>query len=221
MFALQVCLPGLHMSLGIYDRLWELLEAACTALDLLLAKHTSAGALDNSFAEYVAALTKREELNTKLSAAEGRVTTLDQLVTFFSLHTPNAAHNQQLKALREASSMALLGVAAVVNNRVQRLTKLKPYFATQIREIGTVEAFLAKKFKPRDGPHFQSLSRSLDRLHVQRQAYHGGSFVGNHVHKLLQVCIGGYILQLSQLVSLPKRSQRALVFFSLVLRQPP
>lgn len=60
-------------------------------------------------------------------------------------------------------------------------------FTTQIREIKLTEAFLSKKFKPRDGPYYQSLVRSLDQLCVQRQAYHGGSFVGNHVHKLLQV----------------------------------
>ncbi len=44
-----------------------------------------------------------------------------------------------------------------------------------------------KKFKPGDGPHFLSLSKSLDSIKVYRQAYHGGSFVGNHVHKLLMV----------------------------------
>ena len=57
----------------------------------------------------------------------------------------------------------------------------------KIREIKTVDTFLNKKFKPKDGPHYQTLSQSLDQLNVQRQAYHGGSFVGNHVHKLLKV----------------------------------
>lgn len=55
------------------------------------------------------------------------------------------------------------------------------------KEINSVEAQLKKKFNPRDGPHFSSLSKTLDTLHVQRQAYHGGSFVGNHVNKLLKV----------------------------------
>lgn len=54
-------------------------------------------------------------------------------------------------------------------------------------EIESTEAFLKKKFKPAHGPFFSSLSKSLDTLHVQRQAYHGGSFIGNHVHKLLKV----------------------------------
>lgn len=111
---LQICLPGLHMGLGIYDCLWELLEGACTELDLLEAQHSSSGGEENSFQEYVAALKERDNLDQKLATAEERVTALDQLVTFFSLHSPNPAHDQNLKALREASSRSLLGVAAVV-----------------------------------------------------------------------------------------------------------
>lgn len=120
----HVCTSGLPTwSPHVLGHLRPVVGAACTELDLLLAKHTSAGALDNSFAEYVTALRKREELDKQLSAAEGRVTALDQLVTFFSLHTPNAAHNQQVQLFREASSKALLGVAAVVNNEYS--TKVK------------------------------------------------------------------------------------------------
>ena len=46
---------------------------------------------------------------------------------------------------------------------------------------------LAEKFRHKDGPFFQSLDCALATLHVERQAYHGGTFVGNHVHKLLKV----------------------------------
>lgn len=91
--AIQVCLPGLHISLGIYDRLWELLEGACTELDLLLAKHTSTGGIGNSFDEYVASLKKREQLQASLHTAEQWVTMLDQLVTYFSLYVPNASQS--------------------------------------------------------------------------------------------------------------------------------
>lgn len=57
--------------------------------------------------------------------------------------------------------------------------------------IKDTEAFLHKKFKPRDGPFFQSLGNSLEKIGVQQQAYHGGggSFVGNHCHELLKVQI--------------------------------
>lgn len=46
---------------------------------------------------------------------------------------------------------------------------------------------IEKKFKTREGPFYGTLERSLIELGVQRQAYQGGTFVGNHVHKLLKV----------------------------------
>ena len=83
---LQICLPGLHMSLGIYERLWELLTSDCTKLDLLLAQHSSVcGTQGISFQT---ALKKKEDLAHQLTTAEQRVITLDQLVTFVSLHAP-------------------------------------------------------------------------------------------------------------------------------------
>ena len=57
----------------------------------------------------------------------------------------------------------------------------------QSSEVSQLERTLQKKFTPSDGPHFGSLDESLKELNIQRQAYHGGTFVGNHVHKLLQV----------------------------------
>ena len=36
-------------------------------------------------------------------------------------------------------------------------------------------------------PSFQSLEKALTVLYVERQAYHGGTFVGNHVNKLVKV----------------------------------
>lgn len=46
---------------------------------------------------------------------------------------------------------------------------------------------LLEKFQPKDGPFYRTLDPALAQLHVERQAYHGGTFVGNHVHKLLKV----------------------------------
>ena len=39
----------------------------------------------------------------------------------------------------------------------------------------------------KDGPFFKELEKCLQDLSVQWQAYQGGTFVGNHVHKLLKV----------------------------------
>lgn len=99
------------MSLGIYDRLWELLERACTELDLQLAHHsTEEGGDGNTYQQYIAALRKRFSHVTE----DTRATTLEQLATFFSLHIPNEAHRRQLVILRKEASLAWLRVNALV-----------------------------------------------------------------------------------------------------------
>ena len=38
-----------------------------------------------------------------------------------------------------------------------------------------------------DGPFSKAIEKSLQDIGVQRQAYHGGAFIGNHVHLCCQV----------------------------------
>ncbi len=57
----------------------------------------------------------------------------------------------------------------------------------QVGELMILCGSEGEKFKYKDGPFFQSLDCALAKLHVEWQAYHGGTFVGNHVHKLVQV----------------------------------
>ena len=54
----------------------------------------------------------------------------------------------------------------------------------------TLEGKLKKRFNIKDGPFYSTLESSLQQLNVQHQAYQGGTFVGNHVHKLLKVPLG-------------------------------
>ena len=44
-----------------------------------------------------------------------------------------------------------------------------------------------KEFATKDGPFVCALEEALQTCGVERQAYHGGSFVGNHVHTCLRV----------------------------------
>ena len=57
----------------------------------------------------------------------------------------------------------------------------------QSSDITRINQVLGEKFQHKDGPFFRSLDSALAKLHVERQAYHGGTLVGNHVHKLVKV----------------------------------
>ena len=59
----------------------------------------------------------------------------------------------------------------------------------QEQQFRASERLLREKYKPKDGPFFACLEAALQHLNVERQAYQGGTFVGNHVHKLLKVKI--------------------------------
>ena len=45
------------------------------------------------------------------------------------------------------------------------------------------------QLKKLSGPCNQQLEMELQGVHIQRQAYRSGNFVGNHIRKMLQVCI--------------------------------
>jgi hypothetical protein len=59
------------------------------------------------------------------------------------------------------------------------------YFKIKDKELSQ----LAKKkgFKRKDGPCVVALDKALASFNVCRQAYYGGTFVGNHVHRTLKV----------------------------------
>ena len=61
------------------------------------------------------------------------------------------------------------------------------YNFSQASQIEEVEKCIAEGYKKSHGPFFISIGESLSQLHIHRQAYHGATFVGNHVHKMLQV----------------------------------
>ena len=52
-----------------------------------------------------------------------------------------------------------------------------------------MNVIISKKFEPKDGPFYQCLSAALIKLNIDKQAYHGGTFVGNHVNKLLKILL--------------------------------
>jgi len=52
-----------------------------------------------------------------------------------------------------------------------------------------------------DGPCKQALEHVLQAVHVERQAYHVKSFIGNHVQKMLKVLKGLNFIEISNSAS--------------------
>ena len=46
-----------------------------------------------------------------------------------------------------------------------------------------------ESLKKWDGPCIQAIQQTLHQIGADRQAYHGGAFIGNHVHMCCKVCM--------------------------------
>ena len=78
-FFLQVCLPGLHITLGVFYRLFSLLEEACHNLDV--AATCQGSHAGGSYERYAQAVQSRSRLEEELRGVKEEVANLDQLAT--------------------------------------------------------------------------------------------------------------------------------------------
>lgn len=57
----------------------------------------------------------------------------------------------------------------------------------QETKIKSLKATVEKGFRSTDGPFVKGLDNALKSFNVHREQYYGGIFVGNHIHRTLQV----------------------------------
>lgn len=74
-----MCTPGLHLSLGIFNRLWTLLEDACKSIDFKCAVEGSgAGFSDDDVCD----LNRLSRLKQELSTQRGYANLLSEMLTY-------------------------------------------------------------------------------------------------------------------------------------------
>ena len=180
----QVCFPGLHITLGIYNQLFDLLEEACQELDLQLAVLGTGGTAGGStYHQYVATFQQLHTLREEQSALTEKFKLLKQVVTYLSVTLP--APNQ-CTALQQLYGECKCTEKFLTKNRTKNIVPntfecAHIHVLLQTQDIHKAEETL-KKISCKDGPFSQCLTTTLNSLHVERQAYHGATFVGNHVH---------------------------------------
>lgn len=57
----------------------------------------------------------------------------------------------------------------------------------QETDLNALTSTLEKGFKKKDGPFVKALDTALASFNVRRQAFYSGTFIGNHVHRTLEV----------------------------------
>ena len=77
---IQVCIPGLHLSLGIYNRLWSILIGACTELDIKLAllnRGDGTPSSSSTYNHFATLLRKKSLLQMEFEAQQSYVSVVD------------------------------------------------------------------------------------------------------------------------------------------------
>ena len=70
---------------------------------------------------------------------------------------------------------------------LQQMIAEYTFLIPQEKEIEELQSQLREGFSIADTPFCQALDKALKHFKVQREAYYGGTFTGNHVHKCLKV----------------------------------
>jgi hypothetical protein len=122
-----------------------------------------------SFEDHVSLLEERQALQEKCEEEKVALHTLEGLVTWCTLHLQNAESNPQLSVL------------------LQETDKKRREISTMEKQISDVTGRLQRNFAKEDGPFVRALDSALESFNVSRQAYYGGTFIGNHVHRCLEV----------------------------------
>ena len=92
MHLLQVCPPGLHISLGIFYKMWCLIEEGCHQLDLELATRISHTPHDRqSFQEYSSLVRKLRELREKRMSASQLVSSLNNVLGDLAINSGSSS----------------------------------------------------------------------------------------------------------------------------------
>ena len=107
-------MPGLHISLGVFNRLFDLLETACQELDLDLAtKNQRAGG--SSFQQYAELLKELSELKeeTKLQADKTKIQS--QLLSYLLVIIPAPEQSPTIVLLRQEIGKMQKNITDLVN----------------------------------------------------------------------------------------------------------
>lgn len=102
----QMCIPGLHLSLGIYNRIWSLIKGACTELDLKLAEHLSGDSTPsgNTYDHFSTLLRKKELIQMEFDTQKSYAAVLDEMITYSTLTMANAQTDSYLRKLRKEAA---------------------------------------------------------------------------------------------------------------------
>ena len=170
----DVCIPVLHLDLGIFAWLYEAMMKDVLELDELLGKllmqaNQSDSECFRSLCESQKSLHDCQALRT---TAVSKCNNVKYQLDYVVCHAQRSGLTMHLQALAGTLQLQWTELSKEVEECIKNEEEAKR----------KAEKALEKKIS---GPCLASLEEVLQQFSIERQAYHGGAFIGNHVHKAL------------------------------------
>ncbi len=110
----KVCIPALHLSLGIFNRIWNLLEDNCQELDFKCSLEVSGNASvsDCEHLRKLSSLKAEIEVETKYSSV------LSEMITYTMLSSDLSTTSELLESLEAKLDETNLNIQTKVNMRM-------------------------------------------------------------------------------------------------------
>jgi len=171
----DICIPTLHLDLGIFPWLYEAMLRDAEKLDLMVARSDLELQSSESFA---AAATKQQQLHA-LTQQHAEQTA--------QVNTAQTQLQWLIASLQAVDDNTDMYVQLVAATGMQHQVWLQQQTAVEDlqQQIANIEQELAE-LKVVNGPCFLSFEPVLKKHRIERQAYHSGAFVGNHIHRALK-----------------------------------
>ncbi|XP_065671101.1 uncharacterized protein LOC136089233 [Hydra vulgaris] len=164
----QRSLNSLHVSLGTYLKFFNMFKEECHLIDIKLAgelalKNNIIGKAD--FGKYVNMHVQSNLVKCVIEDCDNKIALLQDTISLKVICEPD-----KTEEIRNMYTPRIVYYDLIKNDKIKELSSLN-------------EANVLDKTS---GPCIQQLDEVLKANKVERQAYHGKCFVGNHVHIMLK-----------------------------------
>lgn len=178
-------IPALHLDLGIFAWMFEAMEKDLQTLDIQLASRCAAAEGDaEAFGKLAKLHADRLAIQLEIDTTQQQCASFQNYLQFVAIHLQ--ATNEQNADWQTLVQQLQTGYAAVAAQQEEQQGRLQGI----LKEIEEVVG--RKDFR---GPCELSVEPVLQANKIQRQVYHGGAFIGNHIHQGLKPTVVTAITQ--------------------------
>ena len=183
-----MALPSLHICLGVYLKFFNVLEDQCQIIDVKISAKSCINCDDSEYSNFIEVQTKIRKVEYEIGDCQEKINLVHDALSANILRSPEneeeicKIYNPRIeflnKKLKEKVVLQKLYFLFIINTI---------YNFSIIIQLVTLETLKKSNNIEIVTPCVKHLDEKLQELGVQRQAYHGKTFIGNDVHKMLKV----------------------------------